>query len=307
MRKTIIASLCTSLLALPLFGDWNMEYTFDGPDLPEEAFTAVNREGSTEFADVMDGMLRVNHGDLLEQTSNLWVMLPLSEDIKQASIDAGGEVTVYFEMMQPLVNGEKAIVDVAWGLGNIDPDVVLEERYDSFSAMQRIESTGSNWEIRDGGDYVAIGQLQADEVYKVWMVVDYTLNFMTLYAQGGQYAEQTEVALGAFRVNPSEEQTVDYFTMGLSSGNSEDGAKGVDFMFFDNIAIDPTGVNLTEPQPTGETWYGYPVDGQGFVDTGTGGWLNGFVNVAADPWIYVYSMSKYIYIPDDQGWMYVPN
>jgi hypothetical protein len=56
--------------------------------------------------------------------------------------------------------------------------------------------------------------------------------------------------------------------------------------------------------PSDADWYGYPVDSQGFVDTGLGGWLNGYVWITNDPWIWTYSLSKYLYIPDDSGWVY---
>lgn len=56
----------------------------------------------------------------------------------------------------------------------------------------------------------------------------------------------------------------------------------------------------------GETWYGYPKDGLGWVDTGVPGWFNGYVNVSFDPWVWIVNINKYVYIPDDSGWVYVP-
>jgi hypothetical protein len=55
------------------------------------------------------------------------------------------------------------------------------------------------------------------------------------------------------------------------------------------------------------TWAGYPVDENGFADTGA--WM-GMVHVAADPWIYVYDLASYVYIPTDSAtesgaWTYV--
>lgn len=308
-HKTLTSFLLLAMSGFA-FGEWSVEYTFDGGTLPEEIFTAVNREASTEFADVQNGMLRVNHGDLLEQTSNLWVMAPLSADLKAASIAAGGPVTCYFEMIHPLIDGQKAIVDVAWGLANIDPDVVLEERYDSFNAMQRIDSGDLNYELRDGGSYVEITQLEADVKYQVWMVVDYTLNFVEFYIKGGQYTEQTNIGLVAFRVNPDVDQTVDYFTIGLSSGNSEDGAKGIDYMYFDNIAIDTGAQNLSDPPiEAGEMWAGFPVLPSG--DCNTGDWL-GWLWVGNKPYIYSYSLQQWLYIEEDAvgssgSWIYVYN
>ena len=58
-------------------------------------------------------------------------------------------------------------------------------------------------------------------------------------------------------------------------------------------------------EPT--TWAGYDVDANGFADTGD--WM-GIVNVTADPWIYVYDLGKYVYIPaeavsESGAWTYV--
>ncbi|MEX0326299.1 MAG: glycosyl hydrolase family 28-related protein [Puniceicoccaceae bacterium] len=53
-------------------------------------------------------------------------------------------------------------------------------------------------------------------------------------------------------------------------------------------------------------WYGYPVDPLGYVDTGVPGWFNGFLYVDLDPWIWSVTLNKYIYIPNDTGWVYFP-
>lgn len=57
-------------------------------------------------------------------------------------------------------------------------------------------------------------------------------------------------------------------------------------------------------EAAGETWYGYPVAAEQWVDTGA--WM-GWVNIAFDPWIWVDALSKYVYIGDDSGWAYIPN
>jgi hypothetical protein len=54
----------------------------------------------------------------------------------------------------------------------------------------------------------------------------------------------------------------------------------------------------------GNTWYGYEIDGNGWVDTAS--WLDGFVQVDNDPWVYPLSLQSYIYVPDDSGWIYIP-
>ncbi|MEX0324930.1 MAG: hypothetical protein AB3N33_02455 [Puniceicoccaceae bacterium] len=53
----------------------------------------------------------------------------------------------------------------------------------------------------------------------------------------------------------------------------------------------------------GETWYGYPIVADNWVDTES--WL-GWVNVSFDPWVWVDALSKYAYVGDDSGWVYLP-
>jgi len=52
-----------------------------------------------------------------------------------------------------------------------------------------------------------------------------------------------------------------------------------------------------------ETWYGYEVDANGWVNTES--WI-GWVNIIYDPWIWSTSLDKYVTITDDSGWVYVP-
>lgn len=54
---------------------------------------------------------------------------------------------------------------------------------------------------------------------------------------------------------------------------------------------------------SGNTWLGYDVDENGWVDTGS--WL-GLVYVDLTPWIWSHSLGKYLHIIDDSGWVYVP-
>lgn len=62
---------------------------------------------------------------------------------------------------------------------------------------------------------------------------------------------------------------------------------------------------------SGETWKGFTVDPLGNADTNS--WL-GWINVHADPWLYSYSLEKYIYMTavtgdifhTDSQWMFIP-
>jgi len=52
------------------------------------------------------------------------------------------------------------------------------------------------------------------------------------------------------------------------------------------------------------TWLGYPVDAQGWANTGD--WM-GWVNATDAPWIISTSLGGYVYVSDDSGWVYVPH
>jgi hypothetical protein len=55
-----------------------------------------------------------------------------------------------------------------------------------------------------------------------------------------------------------------------------------------------------------DTWYGYAVGEEGWVDTGT--WM-GWVNVEHDPFIYVLDLAGYLYVPtamESGAWVYRP-
>lgn len=57
-----------------------------------------------------------------------------------------------------------------------------------------------------------------------------------------------------------------------------------------------------------EFWAGYPVDANGFVDTGD---FMGWIYVGEKPWIFSYSLDKYVYMAESDvsasgGWGYIP-
>src|SRR5690606_36990799 len=107
-------------------------------------------------------------------------------------------VTLYSEVVHPVINGDTAVVESGWRLSNIDPDLVLDTRFDSFNVMQRIVVTTGAYESRDGNAYVTHEQLQGDVTYRMWWVVDFNLGYWTAYVQGGQWENQTILGSGAF-------------------------------------------------------------------------------------------------------------
>jgi hypothetical protein len=161
---------------------------------------------------------------------------------------------------------------------------------------------------------VTIDQFQADVSYKIWFVIDFNLNYYESYIQGGQWTEQTQLDTGDlsgiwfFRFDPAETSVVDNFLVALSRGNSVQGEKSLDPIYFDNVAIDATGANLTAPPiEGGATWAGYSVSPEGWVDTGD--WM-GMLYVNNPPFVYSASLDSYIYLPEDLvgmsgAWTYI--
>ena len=159
----------------------------------------------------------------------------------------------------------------------------------------------------------------ADVTYKIWMVVDYTLNYYETYIQGGQWAEQTKLDtedlsnIWLFRVNPAAEDVVSNFQVSLSRGNTVGGEKGLDPTYFDNVAVDTSCANLSAPVVPDNgfgDWAVWPIINEA-GDVNTGAWM-GFVNVAFDPWIWSYSLNQWLYIDagtvtEGGSWVYIFN
>ena len=58
------------------------------------------------------------------------------------------------------------------------------------------------------------------------------------------------------------------------------------------------------------TWAGYEIDADG-VSVNTGDFL-GWIDISADPYVYVYSLDTYVYLPesavaDSGSWMWIYN
>jgi len=280
--------------------DWTIVSTFDDQSALSIVTDLQNQAGSNAHSDVIDGKLVVFPGDLLEATSNLWTFVDLGVDLKEASIAREGFVTFYMEITEPLIEGHKAVSDVVWGLSNVDSDEVLTTRYNSYNAMQRIDSATDQFEGRNGSNYELMGKLDADVPYSIWIVVDYYLGYYETYVQGGIWTSPTKMPSSTtawlFRVDPISTQTVDKFLIALTRGNTTS-EKGKDPSYFDNIAYDISGENITKPNFGGASkgpgaLGNYDMTAAGDVDTGN--WLV-WVNAAKYPWVYLYSTAGWAY------------
>jgi len=139
----------------------------------------------------------------------------------------------------------------------------------------------------------------------------------TIKMWGGQGRDSRPAAWGVF---DSELQIVETF--------NNTGANPSDYAVFENVSPVNGEIAVTYQQGIldgdfsaangqwstmeiigefnggGATWYGYPVDDDGWANTGD--WM-GWVNVTYDPWIISLDLGgKYVYVADDSGWVYVP-
>jgi hypothetical protein len=76
--------------------------------------------------------------------------------------------------------------------------------------------------------------------------------------------------------------------------------------FADKMSVDNVSVKFGAAT---QTWAGYPVDANGWVDTTP--WL-AFINVSAGDWVWVVNLGTYIYLPEEfvseaGAWTYIPN
>lgn len=313
-----ITSLAGIFAVTSLSADWTVVSTFDDESAGDLIEDVTNIPDSGARSEIENGQWAVYPGNLFDQTSNLFALLDLGTDVKAEALANDGIVTIYFEFTQPLIDGEKALLDTVWGLSNVDETGVLENGFTGYNAMQRINSGSNGFEGRDGESYYEIAQLEADVKYSMWMVVDFGLNYYRAYVQGGQWEEVTEVpspdpqseGLWFFRENPGD-APVEYFRVSLSRGNTDE-PKGEDPAYFDNVAYDATGENLTVPggEPPVEELYldTWPVDADGWANTES--WF-GWVYVEFEPWVYSNNLGSYIWVDEGSfseagSWTYVP-
>jgi hypothetical protein len=208
--------------------------------------------------------------------------------------------------------------DVVWGLTGFPPP---NPEFGGFYLFEELTvaiqySSRFNYNPRNDTYYMGVDGANAriwapalDTWYHTWMVIDLEANTYDLYIQGGEYAEQTMVAEnmlfkdqpaapGAL-TNPLTHMFVFAIVGNLTS------PRGVDPFYLDDIYIDYSGENLSLPTMSGSSnWMGYPVNAAGWADTGD--WM-GWVNVTHEPYVYVYSIGKYIYHSGEAaGWSFIP-
>lgn len=156
------------------------------------------------------------------------------------TIATGTTGTLFFQF-----NASNLASGQSFGLADSNLDGTIFNSYRPQLAL-----TGSGpFTARDGGDSLEIDSvsLQPDTWYSVWMVVNNDTKTWEAYIQGGAIASQTKIASegeNVFNFRDSEQTAADLVNFVYARGNGTG-----DSVIIDNIMVDTTGENLSNPIP----------------------------------------------------------
>lgn len=137
----------------------------------------------------------------------------------------------------------------------------------------------------------------------------------TIVADAG--VQQIKIVLDATAANTAS-WTIEFFESGVSVAGPLTAASG-DFGSIQNVGFTTANGSSTGTvdnfsftvgtEVVGAQWGGYDIIDGRYIDTDP--WL-GFLEITNDPWLFSYSLEKYIYLPESQvstsgAWMYIPN
>lgn len=246
-------------------------------------------------------------------------------------IPVDGKATVYFRFATEATAGTRnfALTDLimessdtavnTWG----DQGVAISTGPDN---VLRVHQGGYVPVLIDPQDPTA-HHTEINVWYEVWLHIDnqalsggdFLGSRYDMFIRGGKWSEIThlkntvddfvaaEFTQWLFRRQADEPVRTFFFITTL--GNPDDVIFGTDAVFVNELAMFPDEFVLTVPEASigDEFWAGYPVDENGWADTGD--WL-GWVNTYSKPWILSLSLNQYIYMTEESvtsngAWGYV--
>lgn len=344
----IIPLLIASACAVPAFGNWQILDDFqaysDGQvftDATEFGWNAASPSQTDEYYFLQDPLdptnvgLYVESGDYGNTSGNVWLIKRLGD----GGIEPGETGTLYLRCLWSGLDN-----NWHWGTADrelvIDPDTGLQTTPASWGEYNALFRQGAAQiiEHRDGGGFIATNPgigVSAGSWYHLWLVVENTWDYSTdpatstgvhsLYVQGEGFGDgqtPTLVPVGTdpqkdkafLRRAPTDEegnpQAIIWSMFATNSGPSSSPNTGSPFIL-DDFAFWKNGARLVIPSEDAgvATWAGFPRSDIGDVDTGA--WM-GYINVAMEPYIWSYALSKYIYLEEASvgeggGWIYVFN
>ncbi len=293
---TVAASL---VAAAPLFSAWEVINTFNDPaEIEDWQIHNILPEGNG-FIQIVDrpydsrggGVLAASSGNVPYSHTNIWRPLPAPvTDL----------TTLYMEVAIEDVMG-----DYAFGVKRVAPDQIVRQEGDTtvvsqwanFAALSRMGRHGQD--AYDTNGYApAFGESLIRTWYQYWWVIDHFNLSYSLYVKGGEFEEQT-LAFQDYIYRVQEFDDLLTFMLIIHPGGL-DALNSAEPIYFDNIFIDYTGMNLSDPTEgmvIPQTWAGFPLESDG-VTVDTGDFL-GVLHVGNTPWVYSYDLESWLHLPAD--------
>ena len=167
---------------------------------------------------------------------NNWVATqsgPSVRSYREVPAIADGETgTLFFRMLR---TGK---VDTSFGLTDVDAPSTT-----SHSRAYVNHQNDDVLRVRNGGAFATAGAWSPDVWQCVWIVADNATDTVTVYSQGGPYAEQTRLPAGS--------ETQFGFREPVSSGLDRfywiNGTPNPGTQYLDDVAVDVAGANLAIP------------------------------------------------------------
>lgn len=179
---------------------------------------------------------------------NNWVATQSGPSIRSyrevPSIPEGGTGTLFFRMLRT------GNVDTSFGLTDVDNPSAT-----SHSRAYVNHQNDNVLRVRNGGAFAVAGTWSPDVWQCVWIVADNATDKVTVYSQGGPYAQQTRLPAGSetqFGFRESVNSALDRFYW--INGTPNPGTQ-----YLDDVAVDTAGANLAIPSDN-------PADCQSGVD-----------------------------------------
>jgi hypothetical protein len=321
MKSKTLFSLLTSLGLFPVVqADWVLQENFEAgttanwtlwnqqamnPDVQGPANLGEFSIVADPFGDSTNNVVRLRAGDGLISDNAFRMTLPINP-----VIDEGQTGTLYLRFAT-----QGSGINIALGLSSEETFTsVSDQRWAAFNALFRfgVPTQGKIQAYNTNGYLEASpNELAFATWYELWMVVNNRENVnaqgnftglddtFELFIKGGPWAEQTQLLTPTggtewvIRNNPTLDP-IRHFMM-LPTTDSPDIFPGNDYFFVDDLYVSVGAANLGSPVSTEiPMWNGYPVNADGWADTGS---FMGLVYVTNDPWIWVSDLSRYVYLP----------
>lgn len=316
MKNNIKTAVIIGALSVPFFSlnaQWELVEDFEG-NLDSWYFSDPNQNCESFEPNFCDGVREIitdpvsgsgNVGRFKAAKDNVTVNWTAVNAVAlPRTVSDGSTFTVYARFA---VSDFR--MDTVFGTMSV-PAPEVTNAYDKYETIVRINTnTAGLLEIRDFDQYVIVSAQPVENLtwYEIWLVHDNDKLSYDVWIRGGdEFPDATLVFDDAFY--RYQVGMVDSFVI-LQSTGPNTLPFGNSGLLLDDIYVDYSGENLDPPLPPSETWAGYPVSSAGDADTeGFIGWIN----VLQDPWIWSYSLSGWMYLPEGNvsesgGWAYVPN